>query len=141
MSDQITGLTRREQDQWYEKRIEELEARVKAHSDYSIDLARIIENLCHGDEIRTPTTSARFHYDMAVAYMATRDSMKSALSNLYATVKGECPSLLNEDSGGDARLDMACREALGMSPPAKVHPIARCMMDLHDKTVADLEAK
>jgi hypothetical protein len=93
------------------------------------------------DEIVTPATTARFHYDMAVAYLATRVAMRSALSDLYATVKGECPSLLNEDSGGDARLDMACRESLGMSPSAKVHPIARCMMDMHDRTIANLEGK
>lgn len=35
-----------------------------------------------------------------------------ALGNLYAVVKGECPSLLNEDSGGDAELDCQIIEAL-----------------------------
>ena len=35
-----------------------------------------------------------------------------ALKELYAVVKGECPSLLDEDSGGDARLDMQIIKAL-----------------------------
>ena len=39
-------------------------------------------------------------------------SCRAALSELYAMVQGECPSLLNEDSGGTARLDIAIQEAL-----------------------------
>lgn len=35
-----------------------------------------------------------------------------ALEELYALVDGECPSLLDEDKGGDARLDMAINTAL-----------------------------
>ena len=35
-----------------------------------------------------------------------------ALGELYAQVKGECPSLLNEDSGGDAILDYKIEQAL-----------------------------
>lgn len=38
------------------------------------------------------------------ALFAERDALRAALSELYATVNGECPSLLNEDSGGCARL-------------------------------------
>lgn len=30
--------------------------------------------------------------------------LREALSELHAQVQGECPSLLNEDSGGDATL-------------------------------------
>lgn len=30
--------------------------------------------------------------------------LRDALRELHAIVKGECPSLLNEDSGGDAKL-------------------------------------
>ena len=44
--------------------------------------------------------------------------LREALSELYALVKGECPSLLNEDSGGDARLDMQIQEALSRYRPA-----------------------
>ena len=49
--------------------ITELDGYKKAwqnQSDYSIDLQRIIEDLCNGCKIRKPKTKARFHYDMAV---------------------------------------------------------------------------
>jgi hypothetical protein len=36
----------------------------------------------------------------------------AALEDLHATVRGECPSLLNEDSGGNARLDLKITELL-----------------------------
>jgi hypothetical protein len=42
------------------------------------------------------------------------------LAELHALVWGECPSLLNEDSGGCARLDMDIRAAL--RAPAEAGP-------------------
>jgi Lar family restriction alleviation protein len=42
----------------------------------------------------------------------------SALENLHAMVWGECPSLLNEDSGGSAHLDMEIKDALELSRAA-----------------------
>lgn len=48
--------------------------RLQDHIDYSIDLQRIIESLCHGEEIIKPKTTARHHYDMAVAYKAALQS-------------------------------------------------------------------
>ena len=39
--------------------------------------------------------------------------LREVLEELHATVKGECPSLLDEDSGGSAWLGMAIEEALG----------------------------
>jgi len=44
------------------------------------------------------------------------DRMKAALTELHATVKGECPSLLNEDSGGSARLALEIDALLGDKP-------------------------
>ncbi len=44
--------------------------------------------------------------------IAAAPDLLAALEELHALVWGECPSLLNEDSGGDARLDMAIRDAL-----------------------------
>lgn len=38
----------------------------------------------------------------------------SALEELVAMVRGECPSLLNEDSGGNARLAEECDAALAI---------------------------
>lgn len=32
--------------------------------------------------------------------------LRKVLTELYALVRGECPRLLNEDSGGDAELDL-----------------------------------
>lgn len=38
--------------------------------------------------------------------------LKDSLRDLHALVKGECPSLLNEDSGGDRELDLKIEAAL-----------------------------
>jgi aminoglycoside phosphotransferase len=40
-------------------------------------------------------------------------ALAAALKDLHAMVWGECPSLLNEDSGGDAELDTRIRQLLG----------------------------
>jgi hypothetical protein len=44
--------------------------------------------------------------------MASAPDLLAALKELHALVWGECPSLLNEDSGGSARLDMEIRNAI-----------------------------
>lgn len=43
---------------------------------------------------------------------AERNELRNTLGELFALVHGECPSLLNEDSGGDSRLDMTVRKIL-----------------------------
>lgn len=40
------------------------------------------------------------------------DALVNTLTELHAQVIGECPSLLNEDSGGDARLSMEINRIL-----------------------------
>lgn len=50
--------------------------------------------------------------------MATVTRERELLRELVALVRGECPSLLNEDSGGDVRLSMAIDAALA-APPAE----------------------
>lgn len=49
----------------------------------------------------------------------TRESenltLRRVLAELYTMVRGECPSLLNEDSGGDAALDLRIGAALASS--------------------------
>lgn len=50
--------------------------------------------------------------------MATVTRERELLRELVALVRGECPSLLNEDSGGDVRLSMAIDDALA-APPAE----------------------
>jgi hypothetical protein len=51
-----------------------LSAERMKHIDYGIDLQRIIEALCKGREIPVPETTARYHYDMAVAAKARSES-------------------------------------------------------------------
>lgn len=51
---------------------------------------------------------------------ATIASLRAVLSELVALVRGECPSLLNEDSGGDARLSMTIDAALASLPSSSV---------------------
>ena len=50
--------------------------------------------------------------------MATVTREQELLRELVALVRGECPSLLNEDSGGIVRLSMAIDDALA-APPAE----------------------
>ena len=38
--------------------------------------------------------------------------LEAALHELYYTVKGECPSLLNEDSGGNSKLALRIEKLL-----------------------------
>jgi hypothetical protein len=40
------------------------------------------------------------------------DRLRGLLSELAAVVRGECPRLLDEDSGGNAQLDMDITQAL-----------------------------
>ncbi len=46
------------------------------------------------------------------AARAEVEALRAALIDLRALVQGECPSLLDEDSGGDARLALAIDAAL-----------------------------
>ncbi len=50
--------------------------------------------------------------DAAQQFKAERDALVEALRELHSVVWGECPSLLNEDSGGDAKLDLEIRALL-----------------------------
>ncbi len=47
------------------------------------------------------------------------ERLRSTLAELVALVRGECPSLLNEDSGGDAALSIAIDEVLARSRGAE----------------------
>jgi len=55
--------------------------------------------------------------ELALATERTRrEEAIAALSELHAQVLGECPSLLNEDSGGDARLALRIEKILSEDP-------------------------
>lgn len=47
---------------------------------------------------------------------AIMQRLRNALEELHAMVWGECPSLLNEDSGGCARLDIEIKTLLEQPP-------------------------
>ena len=47
---------------------DEAKERHSAHVDYSIDLSRIIEALCRDRDPPEPKTTARYHFDMAIAH-------------------------------------------------------------------------
>lgn len=62
--------------------------------------------------------------------------MRDALEELHTQVKGECPSLLNEDSGGDAELDLEIQEIL--STPLDLELFSRVIKVLemsHDRAL------
>jgi hypothetical protein len=56
--------------------------------------------------------------------MTTPPDFRPLLEDLHALVCGECPSLLNEDSGGDSRLALAIEEALAANPAPAPVPVA-----------------
>jgi hypothetical protein len=72
-------------------------------------------------ELRAKLVALESVADQALASMreatAREAVLRDALEELHAGVCGECPSLLNEDSGGDARLDAAIEAALASPSP------------------------
>ena len=50
--------------------------------------------------------------DWIEAAIAREAKLRGLLAELYAIVKGECPSLFNGDSGGDAVLELDICDAL-----------------------------
>ena len=58
----------------------------------------------------------KFFRDELIKKSAELDRLRKAehlLTELHATVRGECPSLLNEGSGGNASLDLEIKTLLG----------------------------
>lgn len=61
--------------------------------------------------------------------------LRKALHELHATVMGECPALLNEDSGGDAVLALAIEAALSRPTAdrsAEPEPLQPPMQEPHE---------
>lgn len=69
--------------------------------DYSVDLQRIIEDLCRNRSIREPQTGARHHYEMAVAYrLASRQEVSvEAIAREFRSAMLDTPT----DGGFNAR--------------------------------------
>ena len=58
------------------------------------------------------------HAAVSVHLRRQRNKALRLLSELHTLVMGECPSLLSEDSGGDAALDTEIRAALAAKEPS-----------------------
>jgi hypothetical protein len=56
-----------------ERELEEARARFEKHSDYSIQLQRIIEAICHGRELR-PDSAELHHHKMAQTYLTAAEA-------------------------------------------------------------------
>lgn len=68
--------------------------------------------LKHLMETRVPFSEYRKLADTVARLRAINAELVAALEDIHALVCGECPSLLNEDSGGNAKLDAQIRTAL-----------------------------
>lgn len=67
----------------------------------------------HGDTpITPPSPTPSIDIDALQNRLKDAEELAKALKELRALVEGECPSLLNEDSGGDSKLEMQIEEAL-----------------------------
>jgi hypothetical protein len=63
--------------------------------------------------VRSYVASVHAKCNMCIAALESENNtLRHLLEDLHAMVRGECPSLLNEDSGGDARLDIQIRKVL-----------------------------
>lgn len=75
-------------------------------------LTRIGIPECHDAEGCRAEARAKILERMLSTGMADSNHLRYLLTELVATVRGECPSLLNEDSGGSGELSTAIDEAL-----------------------------
>ena len=64
------------------------------------------------DKMPTRTMDEGILLDHARQLERENAALRGLLSELTALVRGECPSLLEEDSGGDARLSIAIDAAI-----------------------------
>ncbi|TGR83315.1 hypothetical protein EN866_34260 [Mesorhizobium sp. M2D.F.Ca.ET.223.01.1.1] len=67
-----------------------LKKRFGLQVDYAIDLQRIIEAICHSQDIPVPVSGARHHYEMAIAYRAALSQSQSP-NTADTTSTGDAP--------------------------------------------------
>lgn len=79
-----------------------------------------------------PASMCRCHIPLHKMMEVRIERLTAALDELYATVKGECPSLLNEDSGGNDRLDLEIHGLLSHAAtiPADTHAMREALTGL-----------
>jgi len=71
------------------------------------------ETICHfGDDTDYYPTEGNPPSEADARLIAAAPELRAALEELYALVRGESPRLLDEDSGGDANLDIEIRNLL-----------------------------
>ena len=81
------------------KREQDLQSQVHAYRDWQQSIT-----------VALGRAGGAFYSDVPIHIRQLRKELatgKRLLAELHALVRGECPSLLNEDSGGDARLALA----------------------------------
>lgn len=71
------------------------------------------QNARNIEALRRAEESAQFYGNRAGLLEAENARLREVLKELHTLVWGECPSLLNEDSGGDSRLDLEIEDCLG----------------------------
>jgi hypothetical protein len=90
-------------------------------------------------------TKALRHLDalqaLATHHLAQPAEAVEALRELFALVKGECPSLLNEDSGGDGALCLRIEDALAAAHPTEQRIQAQGRDEVTDRELLELAAK
>ena len=83
---------------------------MQQYKDEAAQHRATIERL-EGELVEASTAHSRALAGMMIA-RDDRDRLRDALRELKALVQGECPSLLDEDSGGDAALALRIEAAL-----------------------------
>jgi hypothetical protein len=91
----------------------EREARAAAEATLATESAERVR--CRDGWAAAEARATRWH-EASQALMIEAKALRAALERLTALVQGECPSLLNEDSGGDARLDAEIDAILAAGP-------------------------
>lgn len=88
-------------------------------SDYDALAAELADTIKRESDVR----SRAFRAENRV------QQLEAALSDLHAMVWGECPSLLNEDSGGSGDLDITIRDLLTPSETAAEQTMFKPLKD------------
>jgi hypothetical protein len=91
------------------------------------------------DEPNMPVYTADQMRDAIKLERETVIELLDALQNLSALVWGECPSLLNEDSGGNSQLAMQIEDAIAKATAAGAWN-DRAALVTDDETIEDVKA-
>lgn len=79
--------------------------------------------ICKGDPEHCDIHDCGDAHATPVVQGPSDERVRNALQNLYATVKGECPALLDEDRGGNSALAMEIEDIVA-TPVVQGEPVA-----------------